>query len=138
MKCPVGEICSAEGFTQSNLCVPIPQGSSVCGDGVLNTNEECERNGLGCDESTCTCKMGYYPSDPQNVDCLCTSSLQSVILFYVLIMHSELHRSMHLYKQRFCGHPRVLLPNDVLPRCKFVRVCEVSQWCSNKGDLRYK
>lgn len=71
MECPPGEICSADGFTQGNPCAPIPPNSSVCGDGILGPNEDCERDGFGCDATKCMCKSGYYPSDPKKVDCLC-------------------------------------------------------------------
>lgn len=81
MECPVGEICRAESFTQDNPCAPIPPGTSVCGDGILDTNEECERNGFGCDTSSCECKTGYYPSDPQKVDCLCKKGTKTPSFF---------------------------------------------------------
>eukprot|EP00727_Mastigamoeba_balamuthi_P014832 m51a1_g9975 putative lipoprotein (684) ;mRNA; r:112061-114112 len=41
----------------------------VCGDGVLQVDEQCERGGLGCDTS-CQCNRTSRPTSPRSRDCI--------------------------------------------------------------------
>jgi hypothetical protein len=42
---------------------------TLCGDGIIQSGEECEIGGLGCDED-CICNSGYVPTVPATKDCI--------------------------------------------------------------------
>lgn len=69
--CAEGSYCNLTGFSDANPCMARTDSATpVCGNGVVERGEECEK-GAGCDPETCKCKNGFYPPATPDGTCIC-------------------------------------------------------------------
>ena len=63
--------CTTDDILTGRPCKPVtsPVDDTTCGNGVLDEDEECERDYFGCDDN-CRCKEGYHVAQPATWYCI--------------------------------------------------------------------
>eukprot|EP01105_Mastigella_eilhardi_P006186 TRINITY_DN1778_c0_g1_i8.p1 TRINITY_DN1778_c0_g1~~TRINITY_DN1778_c0_g1_i8.p1 ORF type:complete len:1136 (-),score=118.35 TRINITY_DN1778_c0_g1_i8:46-3453(-) len=68
--CPPTSFCTVVGIFTAVVPCTVPVNQSVCGNGVVEPQEECD-SGDNC-EANCTCSAGFEPTSPISKHCLST------------------------------------------------------------------
>lgn len=72
-KCPDGEFCSVPGLHAESAC---KSAAPRCGNGKVESGEECEAGGVGCNPETCRCEEGYHRTDEEGASVNCIKNVE--------------------------------------------------------------
>lgn len=116
--CAEGSYCNLTGFSDANPCMARTDSATpVCGNGVVERGEECEK-GAGCDPETCKCKNGFYPPATPDGTCICK------------------HKHAHTCTQTRHSHTFVIAA-VVANAVNYSAVCEIIHERKNKTETYY-
>lgn len=72
-RCPESEFCSEPGLHTENAC---KSAAPRCGNGKVESGEECEADGVGCNPETCKCEAGYHKAEDEEAQKNCIKDVE--------------------------------------------------------------